>query len=163
MHRRDLIALALGAGCAFGVFDWYVPALFHVSQMPLAANLIAIYGIWLLPAAIVVFFGVQRQSSAQTIALLVSLSWSSAIIVYYGYYAFLAAIPGLPQLGDLQLINRHTPQFAASWASFLRTTLLPQLGTWLPVALVAGGIVGYAAARAAVAIQNHLHRRQHYA
>lgn len=156
MHRRRLIAIALGIGCAFGVFDWYVPSLFQVQQMPIVANLIVIYGIWLLPAFSIVFFGIRQQLGAKTIALLVSLTWATAIIVYYSYYAALAALPGLPQLDELRLINRHAPQFAASWSFFLGATLLPQIGKWLPVALVGGGIVGYAATKAALSLRSQM-------
>lgn len=158
MSKKGCFSLTVITGFIFGIFDWYFPTIFHISRLPTYINIIVIYSVWFIPACIVSFIALRRTKNIRFVASLVSLSWTVSILVYYGYYIFLLAVPGLPQLDSLQISNAHKSRFLGDWLFILQTTLLPQLGKWLPAAVLGGYVVGYVISKFYVLLSHYCHK-----
>lgn len=133
-----------GVGLLFGIADWYFPLVLQRLSFPAWLFTISTFAIWLLPAGLVSIWSMGLHHTVRNAAGAVCTCWTCAIVAYYGYYAWLLAVPGLPQLADAHLVGLRSEQCWATWRMLLQATFLPQLTKWLPTAILGGYTVGYA-------------------
>lgn len=155
MRNRWFIYVVIGL--CFGILDWYfLDMLASLNQVQyLNGNLPAYvqafivillvsmnYGIWLIPVVPIAFYEMTRSHAIRKAALAAIIIWSTAILSYYTYYAFLLMFVGLPNLDFMLFSNDQAVTYWADWWPPFRRIILDQFIEWIGIALIGGGIVG---------------------
>lgn len=148
MKRWYLYALI---GLIFGIFDWFFldwlakdlgPSLgenpFIVIPIMLGLN----YGIWLVPLIPVCFYEARQAKSIKGPAFAGMLTWSSAILSYYAYYAILLSLSRLPHLEYFNIFSQEFREVRAIFWRWFNRIILLQLIEWIPIAVIGGGLIG---------------------
>jgi len=138
-------------GLIFGVFDWFFldwlakdfgPSLgenqFIVVPVMLGLN----YGIWLVPLIPVCFYEAHQAKSIKGPAFTGTLTWSSAILSYYVYYAILFSLGRLPNLEYFNILSHEFKEVRAIYWRWFNSIILFQLIEWIPIAIIGGGLIG---------------------
>jgi hypothetical protein len=148
MHRWTLYTLI---GLVFGVVDWfYLDWLTFDLRQALALNpvlekgilTLLNFGIWLVPILPIVIVESRKAANVKGPAYAGMLTWSTAILSYYSYYA---ALLSFGKLRGWPYLNIFGPKFDGFWLEYwrrLRYLILEQILQWLPVALVGGALLG---------------------
>jgi hypothetical protein len=158
MRNRWLIYVAVGL--CFGFADWYfLDILASLSQnQALNDNLLQVpeyirilivmvlvvsnYGVWLIPVIPAAIYEMKRSQSLRGAAISAVIVWSSAMLSYYAYYAFLLMFVGLPNLDFMLFSNRQSATYWADWWPPFRRVILNQFVEWIGIAVIGGAIVG---------------------
>lgn len=99
------------------------------------------YGIWLVPVIPVILYEIRQSDQVKDPILAAILTWCSALLGYYTYYAILLSSGKLPNLAHLNLFgSRHDGFWRDYWAMFNRVILF-QFLEWIPIAVISGGII----------------------
>jgi hypothetical protein len=146
--RWGLYALT---GLVFGVLDWFylIWLTFDLSQAltlnpALEKGLLTLFnfGIWLVPILPIVIIESRKAPNVKSPAYAGMLTWGTAILSYYAYYASLLSFGKLPLTEHLNVFG---PKFDGFWYEYwlkLRYLIIEQVLEWLPIALIGGAALG---------------------
>ena len=138
-------------GLIFGIFDWFfLDWLVHGLGPNLGENPIIVipimlglnYGIWLVPLIPVCFYEARQAKSMKRPAFAGMLTWSSAILSYYVFYAILFSFGKLPNLEYFNIFSHEFEEVRAIYWRWLNSIILFQLIEWIPIAIIGGGVTG---------------------
>lgn len=138
-------------GLVFGVMDWYylnwlsydLSRLFMTSpNLLMVVKGILNYGIWLLPILPIVIHESRKAASIKGPVYAGMLTWSTAVLSYYGYYGLLLSLGKLPSWGYLNIFG---PKFDGFWLDYwrkMRFIIFEGIIQWLPIAVIGGAVIG---------------------
>jgi hypothetical protein len=137
-------------GLAFGVIDWfYLDSLAHFSWGKLGNSILVVpiiilmnYGIWLVPLIPVVIHEARRAQRWLSPAFAGILTWSSAILSYYAYYAALLSTGRLPNLEHLNIFGEKDESFWAGYWEMFHRIITFQFLEWIVIAVIGGAAIG---------------------
>jgi hypothetical protein len=158
MRNRWLIYVAIGL--CFGFADWYFLDLLaslgqnqalngNLLQAPGYIRIIIVmvfvisnYGVWLIPVIPTAIYEMKRLQSLRRAAISAVIVWSSAMLSYYAYYAFMLMFVGLPNMDFMLFSNRQSATYWADWWPPFQRVILAQFIDWIGIAVIGGVIVG---------------------
>jgi hypothetical protein len=138
-------------GLIFGIFDWFFldwlakdigPNLGENSIIVTPIILGLNYGIWLLPIIPVTIYESRLAKTIKNPIFAGMLTWSSAILSYYVFYAILLSLGRLPRLDHFNVFNQDFPEVRATYWRWFNSLILFQMFEWIPIAVVGGGLIG---------------------
>ena len=137
-------------GVIFGIIDWfYLDWLAWVSwgavgetifMIPLAISLN--YGIWLVPIIPVVIVASRKGNKIWDPVVLGIITWLSAMLSYYTYYAILLSTGKLPHLEHLNIFADTFPEVRTEYWRMFKRIIFYQWLEWSVIAIIAGGVIG---------------------
>lgn len=137
-------------GLAFGVIDWfYLNALAHFSWGSFGNSILVVpvilllnYGIWLVPVIPMGIYETKHFGTIKSAILSCCVAWVSAMVGYYGYYAWLFVQGKLPMLEQVRLQGINDFAFWQENGALFQRVIINQFLEWTLIAIICGSTIG---------------------
>jgi len=128
-------------GLIFGVFDHWFQSNMNFNKFPEIAQIVMIFGVWILSAIPIVLTERKETNSIHKAALAVVYTWTVSLFFYYmGTYVIVVFI-GKDTLPFMHISNYQDDYY---FQNNLRELLVVFIDTleWVPISVVGGYITG---------------------
>ena len=148
LNQRFLLYTLIGL--VFGMIDWfYLNWLAHISWGSLGQSILVVpiiimlnYGIWLVPLIPIVIYEVRHSDKTIYPMLAGALTWCSAMVSYYAYYAIMLSLGKLINLEHLNIFGEKYETFWPEYWQMFNRIILDQFHEWVIIALIGGAAIG---------------------
>lgn len=131
MKRQWIFYIVIGV--LFGVLNFY---------LVMARSTFWLFAVWFVPLIPITLYQAKATRSKRSSALAGSLTWCTAVIVYYltniGQWAL-----GSSSQPFLRVSNDQSSYFWSNWKSVLASYILGHVIEWGIIAIVGGSAVGF--------------------